>query len=152
MAGLPARRLVVLLPLLLAGCFPYYHPDRGLERERLALQAEAREHPKDPRFPQGLYAVCARLAETLVAQSSPLPLSKRVQAGVSPENAGTGTCCLGGLAFTADLLVVAPLKALRTVFTMPVAWVREGSLKREAEAARTRWLALDPTAGEKPAK
>ena len=142
MRGLSA---LLLLPLL-AGCFPYYHPDPGLEREREELRVQERDHPDAARFPQARYAVCTKLADTLVAESAPLPLSRRAQAGVKPEEAGTGTCCLGGLAFVADLLVVAPLKALRTVFTLPVAWGRRVSLRSEAEEARRRWLELDPTA------
>jgi len=143
------RILPLLLPLLLlAGCFPYYRPDPGLEHEREELKAQERTHPAVAAVPQALYAVCAKLAETLVVQSEPLPLSRRAQAGVKPEEAGTGTCCLGGLAFAADLLVVAPCRAVRTAFTLPVAWWRRGALEREAEDARRRWMALDPRAGE----
>ena len=91
MRGLPA----LLLAPLLSGCLPYYHPDPVLERERAELQAQEREHPQAARFPQARYAVCTKLAETLVAESAPLPLSRMAQAGLKPEEAGTGTCCLG---------------------------------------------------------
>ena len=136
----------LLLAPLLAGCLPYYHPDPGLERERTELLAQERGHPDDAQYPQARYAVCEKLAESLIAESPPLPLSHWAQAGLSPESAGAGTCCLGGLAFVADILVVVPLRALRTVFTLPVAWGRKPLLKGEAEAARRRWLELDPVA------
>ena len=151
MAVLAVRRLPALLLLpFLVGCLPYYRPDPGLERERDELRVQERGHPDAARYPQARYAVCEKLAGTLISESAPLPLSRWAQAGVRPEKAGTGTCCLGGLAFTADLLVVVPLRALRTVFTLPVAWGRRASLRREAEEARRRWMALDPQAGEKP--
>ena len=140
--GWPALAL-----LLLPGCFPYYRQDPGLARERQELLSLEIERPEDPRYPQARYAVCLRLAETAVHESkSPLPLSDRVQNRVTSESGRNPACCLGGLAFAADVLVVAPLRFLRTVFTLPVAWVRRSSWRREAEEARTRWMALDPAA------
>jgi hypothetical protein len=114
---------------------------------------EARQHPADPRYPQALYAIYLDMAGTVVADvTNPLPLTDKVHAGIAPDRkkrSRKGTCCLGGLAFLGDLLVVTPLRIVRTVVTMPVAWVARAHYRHEAKNARDRWQALEKPA---PAK
>lgn len=142
-----------LAAILAGGCLPHYRAPTGLARERDRVVEEARQHPADPRYPQALYAIYLDMAGAVVADvTSPLPLTDRVHAGGFPDKKSRkGTCCLGGLAFLGDLLVVTPLRAVRTVVTMPVAWAARAHYRHEAKNARTRWQALEKKAKPAPA-
>ena len=84
------------------------------------------------------------MAEQVTAEEPPLLLAEKLHAGMAAEKRGkAGTCCLGGLAFTADLLVVLPLRALRTVVTMPMAWASAAHYRRRAEKSLRRWQELE---------
>lgn len=139
----PAALLLLAAPFL-AGCLPYYHPDPGLEKEREEAIRLEEAHPQDPRYPQARYAICLKLADSLAAEPpSALPLTDKVHGKVANRAPAAGTCCLGSLAFLADVAVMTPLRAVRTLVTMPVAWGRKRSLRKEAGKARERWQALE---------
>lgn len=133
--------------LLAAGCTPYYSHPGALADERDRLQAAGKAAPEDPRYPQALYAVYTDMANAVVKHPRhSLPLTERVQdrRGGEDGRPPRGTCCLGGLAFTADILVVNPLRILRSVFTLPVAWAARAAYRRDAEEALARWQTLEP--------
>lgn len=149
LAGRCGRAVLgICLSAALAGCLPHYRAPTELARERDRVAGEERRHPEDPRYPQALYAIYLDMAGAVVADvESPLPLTDKVHARVSPgKKSRKGTCCLGGLAFLGDLLIVTPLRAVRTVVTMPVAWVARAHYRSEAEDARDRWQALEKQA------
>ncbi len=150
LAGRCGRALlgICLSAALAGGCLPYYRAPTELARERDRVVEEERQHPADPRYPQALYAIYLDMAGAVVVHvESPLPLTDKVHAGAAPDQRGRkGTCCLGGLAFLGDLLIMTPLRAVRTVVTMPVAWAARAHYRSEAKDARDRWQVL-----EKPA-
>lgn len=142
------RPLAVLAALLCAGCLPHYQGNAELSADHRRWRAERETHPDDPKYPQALFAVCRQLERGCIVESEPaLPLTGAIhQRRIERGKGEVGTCCLGGLGFAADVLVVTPLRAVRTVFTLPVGWVQRARWKREADEALKRWRELDPTA------
>ena len=139
--------LLLLACPFLAGCLPHYHVDPVLRSERGEWLEGERAHPGDPAYPRALYAVCARLSGSCsVPSEPPLLLTDKVHDRRRGKGEA-GTCCLGGLGFAGDALLVTPLRFLRTFLTMPVAWAEEARYRREAKAALGRWKALEPGAG-----
>lgn len=138
------RGIPLIAAFLLTGCLPHYRHPEALARERDKVEAEAEQSPADPRPPKALYAIYLDMAEQVTVEEPTLLLAEKLHAGMDARKRGkAGTCCLGGLAFAADLLVVLPLRALRTVVTMPMAWASAAHYRRRAESNLERWQALE---------